>query len=139
MTRGMLCAVLPLAALAAVGCGNARYIQKDPDGGVIAMRSDTSANRKKAEEMMLAHVGAGYRIVEEKEVITGQETTDHVNTQTEPTVHSKIPILPAQKQTTTTTTTTRDLTEWHITYRRGNTLPAATQPVQQTGGRLPAK
>lgn len=139
MTRGMLCAVLPMLALAAVGCGNARYIQKDADGGVIAMRADTSANRKKAEELMTAHVGPGYRVVEEKEVITGQETTDHVNTQTEPTVHSRIPFLPAQKQTTTTTSTTRDVTEWHITYRRGNALPVGTQPVQQTGGREPAK
>jgi hypothetical protein len=139
MERGMFCAVLPLVALAAVGCGDARYVHKDANGGVVAMRGDTSANRKKAEELITAHVGAGYQIVEEKEVITGQETTDHVNTQTEPTVHSKIPILPAQKQTTTTTTTTRDVTEWQITYRRGNNPPAATQPVQQTGGQLPAK
>ena len=134
MKRGMLCAVLPLVALAAVGCGNARFVHKDADGGVIAAGSNSHWDHRRAEEMIREHVGPHYQIVDEKEVVTGQETTNLANTQTEPTVHSKLPFLPAQKQTTTTTTTTRDLTEWHNTYRRANGLPAATQPLQQAGG-----
>jgi hypothetical protein len=86
---------------------------------------------------MKSHVGPGYRVVEEKEVVTGQETTNLTNTQTEPTVHSQIPFLPAQKQTSTLSTTSRDLTEWHIVYQRGNTPPAGP-PLQQSGGQLPA-
>ncbi|MEO2089528.1 MAG: hypothetical protein ABGY75_08535 [Gemmataceae bacterium] len=135
MKQGLLYAVL---ALTTAGCGTARYIQKGSDGGVIAMPADNRWNREKAVELIKAHVGPGYRVVEEKEVVTGQETTNLTNTQTEPTVHSQIPFLPAQKQTSTLTTTSRDLTEWHIVYQRGNAPPAATQPVQQTGGQHPA-
>jgi hypothetical protein len=133
MKQGMFCAVL---ALATAGCGTARYIHKDSDGGVIAMPADNRWNREKAVELIKAHVGPGYRVVEEKEVVTGQETTNLTNTQTEPTVHSQIPFLPAQKQTSTLTTTSRDLTEWHIVYQRGNAPPAGS-PVQQSGGPLP--
>lgn len=130
--QGMLCA--GLCGLAAVGCGTARYIQKDANGGVIALPSDNRWNREKAEKLMREHVGAGYQILEEKEVVTGQVTTNHSDTQNELGVHSAIPILPVNKQITTTTTSTHDETEWHIVYRRGG-LPAAGEPVQQTGGK----
>lgn len=133
--RGVLSA--GLLGLAAVGCANARYIQKDADGGVIAMPADNHWNRKKAVELMREHVGPGYLVVEEKEVVTGRQTTNHSDTQNELGVHSTVPVLPANKQITTTTTT-RDLTEWHIVYRRGGTpsLPAPVEsPVQPTGGR----
>lgn len=135
--RGILCAGLAAVGMAGtVGCGNARYIHKDANGGVIAMSADNSWNRKKAEELMKEHVGPGYQIVEEKEVVTGQVTTNHSDTQNELGVHSAIPILPANKQITTTTTSTKDVTEWQITYRRGGLPPAVVeQPVQQTGGK----
>jgi flagellar biosynthesis GTPase FlhF len=94
-------------------------------------------NRKKAVELMREHVGPGYVVLEEKEVVTGQETTNHSDTQNELGVHSTVPVLPANKQITTTTTTTRDLTEWHIVYRRGGTPPPAVadSPARQNGGR----
>ena len=130
--RGILCA--GLCGLA-VGCGTARYVHKDAGGGEIAMPSDNSWNRKKAEELMKEHVGPGYQIVEEREVVTGQVTTNHSDTQNELGVHSAIPILPANKQITTTTTTTRDEREWRIVYRRGGLPPATAEPVQQTGGK----
>ena len=139
----ILCAgACALVAVAAVGCGNARYIQKDANGGVVAMSSDNRWNREKAEKLMAAHVGAGYQIVEEKEVVTGQVTTNHSDTQNELGVHSAIPILPTNKQVTTTTTSTRDETGWQITYRRGGSppqLPWTADPVQQTGAKGPAK
>lgn len=134
--RGILCAgLVALGAIGTVGCGNARYIQKDVNGGVIAMSADNRWNREKAEKLMKEHVGAGYQVVEEKEVITGQVTTNHSDTQNELGVHSAIPILPASKQITTTTTSSRDVTEWQITYRRGGLPSAVEQPIQQTGGR----
>ncbi|MCU0706466.1 MAG: hypothetical protein MUF18_21125 [Fimbriiglobus sp.] len=135
--RGMLFAALVAAV---VGCANARHIHKDANGGVIAMPADTAANRKKAEKLMLEHVGPGYQVVEEKEVVTGQVTTNHSDTQNELGVHSAIPILPANKQITTTTTSTKDVTEWHIIYRRGGTpsqatAPLPSEPIRQTGGK----
>jgi hypothetical protein len=129
--RGML--FLGLLPLAAVGCGTARYVQKDAGGGVIAMPSGASWHRKKADELMLAHVGPGYQVVEEREVVTGQATTNTADTQKEPTMHSQIPFLPAERQTTTTTTTTQDVTEWQITYRRGGP-PKSDPQFQQTAG-----
>jgi hypothetical protein len=138
--RGILCGgACALAAISTVGCGTARYIQKDVNGGVIALPSDNRWNREKAEKLMKEHVGTGYQVVEEKEVVTGQVTTNHSDTQNELGVHSAIPILPANKQVTTTTTSTRDETEWHITYRRGGTLSGPTEPIQQTGAKVPAK
>lgn len=134
MKRGLFCAVL---ALAAVGCGTARYVHKDADGGVIAMPSNTPWDHKKADELMKEHVGPNYRVVEEKEVVTGQTTTNLADTKKEPTVNSRLPFLPAERQTTTTTTTTHDTTEWQITYRRFD--PPASQPFQQVGAQLPAK
>lgn len=140
MKRGILCAAAcAVGAVGTVGCGNARYIQKDVNGGVIAMSADNRWNREKAEKLMAAHVGAGYQVVEEKEVVTGQVTTNHSDTQTELGEHSVIPFLPANKQITTTTTSTRDETEWHITYRRGGLPTTPVEPVQQTGAKVPAK
>ncbi len=133
---GILCAG---ACALAIGCGTARYIHKDANGGVIALPSDNRWNREKAEKLMKEHVGTGYQVVEEKEVVTGQVTTNHSDTQNELGVHSAIPILPTNKQITTTTTSTRDETEWHIMYRRGG-LPSVTdEPVQQTGAKVPVK
>jgi hypothetical protein len=56
-----------------------------------------------------------------------------------------VPFLPAEKQTTTTTTTARDITEYHIHYRKRTggltgfpgTTPAAN-PILQAGGTAPA-
>ena len=136
MLRAGACAVM---AVAAAGCGNARYIHKDAGGGVIALPSDNRWNREKAEKLMKEHVGPGYQVVEEKEVVTGQVTTNHSDTQNELGVHSAIPILPANKQITTTTTSTQDVTEWHIVYRRGGLPSAPTEPLQQTGAKVPAQ
>ena len=134
-----------VVALAGAGCASARYVHQDPNGGVVAMSRNSSGNREKALKLIQDHVGPGYQIVEEREVVTGQSTTNQADTQKELTAHSELPFLPAEKQTTVTTTTTRDLTEYHITYRRrGAAIPVVNgvpQPpaVQQTGAQVPAK
>jgi hypothetical protein len=131
-------------ALAGVGCASARYVHQDANGGVVAMSSNSSGNREKAMKLIQDHVGPGYQIVEEREVVTGQSTTNHANTQKELTAHSELPFLPAEKQTTVTTTTTRDVTEWQIVYRRsGVSMPTpplvnGVPVVQQTGAQGPA-
>lgn len=138
--RGML--FLGLVALTGVGCANARYYQKDANGGIIAMSSNSEGNREKALKLIVDHVGPGYQIVEEREVVTGQSTTNQADTRKELAPSSEIPFLAAEKKTTVSTTTTRDLTEWQIVYRRG---PAMTSPpvqsagaVQPAGGAAPA-
>lgn len=140
--------LLGAVALTGVGCANARYIQKDANGGVIAMSGNSEANRAKAMKLIQEHVGSGYQIVEEREVVTGQSTTNHADTQKELTTHSQIPFLPAEKQTTVTTTTHRDITEWQIVYRRGGVPPPSTplvngvpvtNPVQPAGAQVPAQ
>lgn len=148
--RGVLLGgAVALALAGAGGCGHARIVHRDANGGVVGMHGNSEANRKKALKLIEEHVGPGYQIVEEKEVVTGQTTTNHADTQRELTSHSLIPILPAEKQTTVTTTTTRDVTEYHIVYRRGgapppsaplvNGVPVTTNPVQPAGAQVPAQ
>ena len=128
-----------VVALAGAGCATARHVQQDRDGGVIAMSSNSSGHREKAMKLIADHVGPDYQIVDEREVVTGQSTRNHADTQKELTTHSEIPFLPAQRQTTVTTTTTSDVTEWHITYRRrGAPVPAAPPVVQPAGAQVPA-
>lgn len=124
----MLLGAVALALAGTVGCGHARIVHRDANGGVVAMHGNSEANRAKAMKLIQEHVGPGYQIVEEKEVVTGQQTTNHADTQAEVTSHSRIPFLPAEKQTTVTTTTHRDITEYHIVYRRGG-APAPSPPV----------
>src|SRR6266496_1292246 len=77
------------------------------------MKKNTSAMK-----LIEQHVGPSFDILEEKEVATGQTTTNNQNTNKEATFNTSVPFLPAEKQTTTTTTTTHDLTEYRIHYRK---------------------
>lgn len=154
--RRVLVLAAAVAAATACGCANARYVQKAGDEGVIAIRSNTDTwpdyNRSNAMKMIESHVGPGFEIVEEKEVVTGSVTNNTQQTKEEATFNSEIPILPASKQTTTTMTTSTPVTEYQIHYRRsaggltrfpGGGLPAAypTPPaseIVQTSHTAPA-
>ena len=132
-----------IVALTGVGCANARYVQQDQHGGIVAMSRNSEGNREKAMKLITDHVGPDYQIVEEREVVTGQETTNHANTQKELTSHSEIPFLPAERRTTVTTSTTRDLTEYQIVYRRQGTISSpplvnGVPVVQPAGAQVPA-
>jgi hypothetical protein len=141
--RRVFASALLLVSAFCGGCGSsAKYIEKRGDTGVVAIPANTdvwpSYNRRAALELIQKHVGVNYEILEEREVVTGQSTTNNQQTNIEQTVNREIFFLPAEKQTTTTTTTSRDLTEWRIVYRRVPTLPASGPPLLPIGGAVPA-
>jgi hypothetical protein len=147
--RRFLVLAAAVAAASTVGCANARYVQKAGDEGVVAIPRNSDAwpeyNRTSALKLIEQHVGPAFEIVEEREVKTGTATSNTQNVNREQTFNSEVPFLPAERETTTTTTTARDITEYHIHYRRkagGLTgFPGATPPanaVVPTGGAAPA-
>jgi hypothetical protein len=130
MTRLLFAAALVVAGLS--GCASpARYIDRTPDGGIVAIPANTdyfpTYNRSAAIEKIKEHVGPNYEIVEERETPKGQQTFSNQQ------VNNK-------GQSITNTTTTQDLTEWQITYRRKSgvmgmpmsPLPGQFGGVQQT-------
>lgn len=145
MVRVLILPAVALTVAAVAGCASssARYVAKDADGGVVAIPADTdvwpSHNRRAAEELIRRHVGPDFEVVREGEVVTGQATNHDQKVQRDKTFNTTNPFLPAEKQTIDTTTTTRDLTEYHITYRRraGGVLPAGGVGTP-TGGVVPA-
>jgi hypothetical protein len=64
--------LLPTALLlvAAVGCGSAHLVHATPDGGVVAMPSNSDSwpfyHRQEAEKLMAQRCPNGYQIVEER-------------------------------------------------------------------------
>jgi hypothetical protein len=72
-------------ALVVTGCEtSARYVRKDPDGGIVAIpagpRGWPNYHRKEAERLMGLVCPNGYMIVEEKEVpvaTSGKPRTEH--------------------------------------------------------------
>src|SRR5262245_51230349 len=114
---------LVLGVVVASGCASpARYVEKKGDTGIIAIPNNTDTwpnhNRTAAIDLIKKHVGVGYEILDEREVVTGQSTTNNQQVNTEQTVNRTLPFLPAEKQTITNNTTQRDITEWRIWYRR---------------------
>src|SRR5437879_2196534 len=67
-----------LLAAAAAGCAGARLIQGTPEGGVVAIPSNSNSwphrYRESAEKLMADRCPNGYDVVEEKEVVVGQMT-----------------------------------------------------------------
>ena len=106
MTRFLFAAAVLVAGLS--GCASpARYVDKGPDGGVVAIPSNTdyfpTFNRSAAIEKIKEHVGPNFEITEEREVPKGQQTIS--NQQVNGKNQSNI-------------TTTQDVTEYQIAYRR---------------------
>jgi hypothetical protein len=144
MKRGIVFAVLGLAALAG-GCGTpARYVQKNADGGVVAIPANTNSwpgyNRREAEALIVKHVGPNFEIVEERQVVTGQRTTNEQRTDVEKTQNKRNPNLPGERQTTTGSVTTSDITEYQLVYRKvPGPVPAQPYgPISPAGGTQPA-
>src|SRR5215472_4112557 len=88
MSKNLRAAVLlvPLALAGLSGCGGARYIVQDQDGGVVAIPSNTNYwpmhYRDEAEKLMKQKCPQGYIIDREQEVVVGQTTTGSDNTDT---------------------------------------------------------
>jgi hypothetical protein len=149
--RGILYLVAAFAIGLGSGCTNARYVHKAGDQGIVAVmdRSDSwpSYNITNAKKLIEAHVGPEYDILEEKEVVTGNQTTNQQNIQRDTAVNPFVPFLQNEQQTTQTTTTTTPVKEWQIHYRRrmgtqvGNAIggpgPIGGLGVQQAGAQMP--
>jgi hypothetical protein len=123
--------VLGVAALLAAlsGCASpARFVERTPDSGVVAIPANTdvwpSYNRTEAMDLIRKHVGSNFEIVEEKEVPTGKTTVNNQQVNSDPTFN---------RQTMNNTTTTQDMLEWRIAYRR---KPASNIGTWMNGGQL---
>ena len=130
-----LLVIVAALACGSSGCASARYVEKNGDSGIVAIPSNADfwpiKHRTAAMELIQQHVGPGYEIVEEKEVVTGVMTHHNQEVKREPTFNSEVPFLEAEKQTITNSTSTTDRTEYRIAYRR-RPAPHQTQ-YPQTG------
>jgi hypothetical protein len=102
---GLLLAVGTITGVS--GCATARYVERQADSGVVAIPENSNHwptyYRQAALDLITQHVGPHYEILEEREVVVGQQTNN--NQQVGPDFLAGI-------------TTTRELTEWRIAYRR---------------------
>jgi hypothetical protein len=124
--------LVPAALLlaAATGCGStARLVNGTPDGGVVAIPSNSNywpmKYRDDADKMMAQRCPNGYEIVSEGEVVVGQTATtnENVDHRTPTNSNSRYRV---DQTTTQMTTTTSDKTEYRITFRA---KPAAGTPT----------
>ena len=129
---------LVIVVLVAAGCQSPRVVQRTPDEGIIALPANTdgwpSYHQSAAKKMIQAHLGPNYEVVEEKEVTTGYTTTNLQDKQSELTMHSSVPFLPASRETTTTKTVATPQKEWQIHYRRVMPRPAAGLAANPAAG-----
>lgn len=71
-----VCTVLGATSIGLLGCASSYRVLRDrPDGGILAIDSDTSANRRAAREYMKARCPDGYTVSEEGVALVGNEAT----------------------------------------------------------------
>jgi hypothetical protein len=121
----MLRRLLPLVAALAAGCASsARYVDKTPAGGVVAVPD--ARHRDDALALIKQHVGPGYVIVEEKEVPTGQVVTTTTDQKKDGSAAFKfLGRFSLGRETDKSTTTTGPVTELRIWYTKGGAAPPA--------------
>jgi hypothetical protein len=119
---------LPLAVVMLVavsGCGTARLIETTPDGGVVAIPSNSNywpvKYRDNAEKLMAQKCPNGYDIVSEKEVVVGEKSTTSELTDVGPGGD--------KSRQMTRVTTTRPETEYRIAFRAHHTAEVVTPGV----------
>lgn len=123
---------LAMCAWGMTGCASARYVERQADSGVVAIPENSNHwptyYRQAALDLIEKHVGPHYEILEEREVVVGQQTSN--NQQIGPDFLAGL-------------STTRELTEWRIAYRRAavpsvggayGSQPARTVPVGGPAG-----
>jgi hypothetical protein len=127
--------LLPAAVLLLVsvsGCGSARMIQSVPDGGVVAIPSNTNSwpckYRDHADKLMAMKCPNGYDVVREEEVVVGVKTTTaEVSNRVAQAGYKDNP----EQTTTSVVTTTRPQKEYRITFRSRQPAPLPV-PVVST-------
>lgn len=111
--------VLGMALVAAhqTGCASARYVQRDTEGGVVAIPDKSNAwpsyNRNKAEELIREHVGTDYEVVEEWAAKTDPPPKPERNAAT----NTPLIVLPSEGPWNATGQLV-EATEWRIRYRK---------------------
>jgi hypothetical protein len=140
MKRGFVWLWLGMAAFSN-GCGSsARYVQKnDLEGtGIVAIPSNTDVwptyHRREALAKIQEHVGPHYEIISEMEVVTGQTTVSDAQVNTEAMNNRRNPGRLSEFQSVRGSSTTRDITEWHILYRRKPTPASGFNNGGTVGG-----
>ncbi len=127
-----VCAVIVVAVLDCCGCSQARYVHLDAGGGVVAVPANTDSwpfyYRSSAEALMKQKCPEGYVIDHEEEAAVGTQVTERTASDTSSV---SAYLLGAQVQTTES----RDVTEWHITFRSKNNVPPVSSPPP--GGSTP--
>lgn len=98
--RSLAFAVIALG-LWGLGCGAARFITVDGNGGVIAMPANNESSREKAMKMMNEKCPGGFLIDREEEAQVGTVTSSN-------TTYGRYSVNGTQ--------TTRAETEWRITF-----------------------
>jgi hypothetical protein len=135
MKRGIAVAFVLVVALTGGCAGQARYVEKKVDSGIVAVPSNNDMwpfhYRQQAKALIEQHVGPNYEIVSQGEVQTGQITRNEQTTTTDPTANRKNPNQTGERQTTVGSVLTQNTTEWQIVYRR---LPGPMVPNQPAGG-----
>jgi hypothetical protein len=113
--------LLPAALLlaAVTGCGSARLIHATPDGGVVAIPSNSNTwpmkYRDEAEKLMARRCPNGYDIVDEGEVVVGKKST--TNEAIDRTGPKNSGSGQSDQTTISKVTTVSDQTEYRITFR----------------------
>jgi len=82
-----LCRIPCLVALVAVvilaGCGTARYIERTPTGGTLALDGDPDKANKEAKRLMVDHCkSGGYKVLYEGRAVIGTESERRQETRT---------------------------------------------------------
>ena len=132
--------MVPFLLIALSGCGSARYVVQDPQGGIVAIPSNSNYwpthYRDGAEKLMRQKCPAGYIIDREEEVVVGQTTTGSTRTDTNSYDVGRRRFAPAGTVTvsdTRHTTNTKDQTEYRITFHAKDAAPDSP-PIRVTGG-----
>ncbi|OWK39183.1 hypothetical protein [Fimbriiglobus ruber] len=132
--------VLVLAAalaVSAVGCMNARYVQKGSDEGTVGIPRNSDEwpgyNRTSALKLIEDHVGSSYEILTEHEVVLNQKSLDQQKAVSQAAFNPNNPIMPSG-QLTNTNPQSDQATEWQIQYRK---KPVAGDPAKGIAGAQP--
>jgi hypothetical protein len=117
-----------MLGLAAVACDIhwVREVRRTPAGGEVALIQQNADAQAQAQQLMATRCPQGYDILEEGEVVVGQEV--HSNTQSN-TQQGRSIFGPAQTTSQSTTASTTDKREWRIKYQckgAAGAPPAAT-------------
>lgn len=120
--RKLIAAVVGIGLVSSIGCmGRAEYVQKNKDGGIIALKVD--ADEAEARKLMEKHLGSNYEIVEKYDPKARMQT----GTDMQPA--SKFGKL-----------LSKDEAVVHIAYRKlpdsnfGGATPAGLPPAPRDGG-----